>query len=248
AESRQKAQALILAGQVYADGVRVEKSGQLLPVERTLRIKESMPYVGRGGLKLEGALNSFNLSVSGKTAADIGASTGGFTDCLLQRGAVFVFAVDVDTRQLDWKLSRDSRIQKIKKNARYLTPGDFDRPLDIFVLDVSFISILKVLPALRNFGEEIIVISLVKPQFEVGREQVGKKGIVRDPALHQSVLARIIEEAEEMGYIVRGVVPSPIRGQKGNREFFVYWTMTGKSPDPSTVQSLIKEATRDDSD
>ncbi|MBU4330575.1 MAG: TlyA family RNA methyltransferase [Acidobacteriota bacterium] len=248
AESRQKAQALILAGMVYADDVKVEKSGQLLSVDRSLRVKESLPYVGRGGLKLEGALESFKLSVSGKTAADIGASTGGFTDCLLQRGASFVFAVDVDTRQLDWKLSRDSRIQKIQKNARYLTSGDFDRPLDIVVMDVSFISILKLLPVLRNLGEEITVVSLVKPQFEVGRGQVGKRGIVRDPSLHRSVLASIIEKAELMGYVVRDVVPSPIRGQKGNREFFIHWTMTGESLDSSTAQSLIKEAVRDDSD
>ena len=248
AESRHKAQALILAGKVFSGGAKVEKSGQLLPVDRSLHVKESNPYVGRGGLKLEGALKTFNIPVSEKIAVDIGASTGGFTDCLLKHGASFVFAVDVDTRQLDWGLSRDSRVQKIQKNARYLNRGDFERPLDIVVMDVSFISILKVLPALRGLGENVIVVSLVKPQFEVGRGLVGKKGIVRDPVLHLDVLTRIIDEAEQMGYIVRGIAPSPIRGQKGNREFFIHWTMSGDPADPSSVQSWVKEAVKDDSD
>lgn len=248
AETRHKAQALILAGKVFSDGAKIEKSGQLLPVDRNLQIKESSPYVGRGGLKLEGALKTFNLSVSGKIALDIGSSTGGFTDCLLKHGASFVFSLDVDTRQLDWGLSRDIRVQKIKKNARYLNAGDFDRSLDIIVMDVSFISILKVLPALRDLGENVIVVSLIKPQFEVGRGLVGKKGIVRDPVLHLNVLTRIIEEAEQMGYIIRGIAPSPIRGQKGNREFFIHWMMSGDPAEPSAVQFWIKEAVRDDSD
>ena len=242
AESRQQAQALIMAGLVFSEGQRIEKPGQRIENDQEILVKEKMPYVSRGGLKLAEALDVFNISVKGKTAADLGASTGGFTDCLLQRGVSRVYAVDVDIRQIDWRLREDSRVILIEKNARYLKKDDFGEEMDIVTTDLSFISVLKVLPAVKEFLGRGKLISLLKPQFEVGKNQVGKKGLVRDPGLHQEVLDKITREALKTGFNLQDLMKSSIRGLKGNREFFVLWSLAGKSMPPEEVQRLIKEA------
>jgi 23S rRNA (cytidine1920-2'-O)/16S rRNA (cytidine1409-2'-O)-methyltransferase len=242
AESRQKAQALIMAGLVFSEGQRVEKPGQMIGIDQEISLKEKMPYVGRGGLKLEEALETFKISVVGKVAADLGSSTGGFIDCLLQKGVKRIYAVDVDIRQIDWRLREDPRVICIQKNARYLKKDDFEDALDIVTIDLSFISVLKVLPAVEEFLGGGKLLSLIKPQFEVGKGQVGKKGVVRNPALHEEVLGKIIEEAHKMRFALRGLIKSSHRGQKGNREFFILWSLEEKSLGEGEVQRLIKEA------
>lgn len=248
AESYQKAQALIMAGRVFSDGERIDKPGQKVNSNQEIIIKEQMPYVSRGGFKLSEALDRFGISVSGKIAADLGSSTGGFTDCLLQQGAQKVYAVDVDTRQLDWRLRQDSRVVLIEKNARYLDKDDFSDPLDIITADLSFISVLKVLPAIKGFIGDGVLVALIKPQFEVGKGQVGKKGVVRDPSLHEKVLVEMIEEAEEVGFHSVGLAKSPIRGQKGNREFFLLWSIQRPALTPDRMKTLIKEAVWNEKD
>jgi 23S rRNA (cytidine1920-2'-O)/16S rRNA (cytidine1409-2'-O)-methyltransferase len=241
-ESRQRAQALIMAGRVFSDQERIEKPGQKVAQDQDIVVKEEMPFVGRGGLKLSEALERFGVSVKGKIAADLGSSTGGFTDCLLQKGAEKVYAVDVDTRQLDWRLREDPRVILIEKNARYLDKQDFADPLDIITADLSFISILKIFPAVKEIIGEGLLVALIKPQFEVGKSQVGKKGVVRNPSLHEGVLIKIIEEAENRGFHAVGLTRSPIRGQKGNREFFLLWTDKRPALEPHRMRKLIKEA------
>ena len=243
AASRQKAQALIMAGLVYSGGDRVDKPGQLLRADQPLSLKETLPFVGRGGLKLAQALDAFGLSVEGAVAADLGASTGGFTDCLLQRGARKVFAVDVDTKQLDARLRADSRVTLVEKNARNLTAGDFPERPEVFTADLSFISVLKVLPALRPILSRGALLALIKPQFEAGRGQVGKKGVIRDPAVHAGVLAKVIEAAADLGFNTRGLIKCATRGQKGNQEFFVHWSLVGPAPDRDRILKLIREVT-----
>jgi 23S rRNA (cytidine1920-2'-O)/16S rRNA (cytidine1409-2'-O)-methyltransferase len=221
AESRAKAQALILAGQVFSGEQRLDKAGQLVSDEISLTIREPMPYVSRGGFKLAAALDQFQIDVAGRICLDIGASTGGFTDCLLQRGAARVFAIDVGHGQLAWKLRQDPRVEVFEDvNARYLKPSHTDKRFDIVVVDVSFISlnkILPVIPPLSNSGT--VLITLIKPQFEVGREEVGKGGIVRDEVAQQRVVKEITAFAERLGMRTRGVMESPILGADGNREF-----------------------------
>lgn len=247
AENPKKAQALIMAGLIFADGQKVEKAGQLLDVERALTLKETLPFVSRGGLKLDEALKSFVLSLEGKIAADLGASTGGFTDCLLQRGAVRVYAVDVDTRQLDMKLREDPRVVLVEKNARYLEKEDISGLLDIVTIDLSFISVLKVLPAVKNIVEDGVVVSLIKPQFEVERHQVGKKGIVRNRALHEGVLLSIAQGASAIGFSFVDAMKPTVRGRKGNQEYFFLWKKKVKGEKPSVVISdIIKEAVWDE--
>jgi 23S rRNA (cytidine1920-2'-O)/16S rRNA (cytidine1409-2'-O)-methyltransferase len=242
AESPQKAQALIMAGLVFSEGQRIEKPGQMIGVDQEISLKEKMPYVSRGGLKLKEALEAFQIPIQGKVAADLGASTGGFIDCLLQKGAKRIYAVDVDIRQIDWRLREDSRVICIQKNARYLKKDDFGDALDIITTDLSFISVLKVLPAVKEFLGGGRLLSLIKPQFEVEKGQVGKKGVVRNPALHEDVLDRIIEEAHKIGFALRGLIKSSHRGQKGNREFFIFWSLEEESLGQGEVQRLIKEA------
>jgi 23S rRNA (cytidine1920-2'-O)/16S rRNA (cytidine1409-2'-O)-methyltransferase len=241
AESRQKAQALIMAGLVYAEGRRVEKPGELFSPEIRFAVSESSPYVSRGGLKLAEALDVFAVAVNGKVAADLGSSTGGFTDCLLQRGARVVYAVDVSTSQLDWRLRRNPRVVVVEKNARYLGPGDFPEKPAIVTIDLSFISVLKVLPAVRKIGGDPDVVCLLKPQFEVGKGRVGKKGIVRDPAQHEEVLNKLLEGAGAMGFGVLGLHGSSVRGQRGNREFFVHWVLRKPSLSPEVLPKLVSE-------
>ena len=225
ADSRTKAQALVMAGVVLVDEQRVEKpSDQFLP-GAAIRIKDAdnpaSKYVGRGGLKLESALRDFGLDARGLTCLDVGASTGGFTDCLLQHGATRIFAIDVGHNQINWQLRQDSRVEvREGVNARYLEPDDFPAPFDLIVVDVSFISLTKVLPALvpllKKKGK---LIALIKPQFEVGRDEVGSGGIVKDPAQRQRVVKEVTDFATSLGLSMQAVVESPIRGAEGNVEF-----------------------------
>jgi 23S rRNA (cytidine1920-2'-O)/16S rRNA (cytidine1409-2'-O)-methyltransferase len=221
AETRAKAQSLILAGQVFSGQQRLDKAGQSVPIDVDLTIREPAPFVSRGGLKLAAALDHFGVEVIGKTCLDIGASTGGFTDCLLQRGAARIVAIDVGRGQLDWKLRQDSRVElREGVNARYLSPDDFTDRFDIVTADVSFISLTKILPVVPPLlGEQAVVITLIKPQFEVGREEVGKGGIVRDDAAQRRVVAEITSFAAGLGMRAIGVIDSPILGADGNREF-----------------------------
>lgn len=224
AETRQKAQALIMAGKVIVNGQVVDKPGHKIDKESEITLKEELPFVGRGGIKLAGALDSFTVDVTGAVAADIGASTGGFTDCLLQRGARLVYAIDVGKGLLDVKLRNDPRVVVLEeRNVRYLDPAEIPEKIDLAVIDVSFISLEKVLPKVKELLKEgAKVMALVKPQFEVGKGQVGKGGIVRDPAKHRAVLERIREFSEGIGFKVIGTADSPITGAKGNREFWMH--------------------------
>jgi 23S rRNA (cytidine1920-2'-O)/16S rRNA (cytidine1409-2'-O)-methyltransferase len=223
AENRTKAQALILSGQVLVDGQRAEKAGQAVLAASQVRVLERMPYVSRGGFKLAAALDGFGIQVEGRVCVDVGASTGGFTDCLLQRGALRVYAVDVGAGQLDWRLRNDPRVVvKEGLNARYLRLEDLGERVDLAVCDVSFISATLILPALVEAlkpGGEMVI--LVKPQFEAGRGQVGKGGIVRDPAVHQAACARVEEAARRLGFET-SLMESPLPGAEGNLEFLLY--------------------------
>jgi 23S rRNA (cytidine1920-2'-O)/16S rRNA (cytidine1409-2'-O)-methyltransferase len=241
AESRQKAQALIMAGSVYSGDTRIEKPGQLVSLEAGISVRGAIPFVGRGGLKLDEALSVFGIDVRGAVAADLGASTGGFTDCLLQGGTRLVYAVDVSVGQLDWRLRNDPRVRVIEKNARYLSREDFDEAPGIVAMDLSFISVLKVLPAVRGFLREGRLLSLLKPQFEARRGEVGKKGVIRDPARHEAVLLRLLEEARKLGFVSRGLMKSSTRGQKGNREFFVWWELSRDTASPPEDAERVRE-------
>ena len=223
-ESREKAQALIMAGDVLVNGRKAVKAGQPVPADPHVQLLAKLRYVSRGGLKLEGALNAFHIDVANAVCADFGASTGGFTDCLLQAGAAKVYAIDVGSGQLDWRLRNDPRVVvREGVNARYLETDAFPEPVDLAVCDVSFISAAQIVPAMLSIlkpdtGRLVI---LVKPQFEVGRDQVGKGGIVRDPALHQQACAKIKNLIEQAGFTT-AIIESPITGAEGNREFLLY--------------------------
>jgi len=247
AGSRDKARALIMAGLVYAGEIRVEKAGQLMDGESPLAVRETLPFVSRAGKKLAQALDAFAIDPAGVVAADVGSSTGGFTDCLLQRGAAKVYAVDVDTRQLDWRLRRDSRVVPIEKNARFLAPGDFPEPPSLVVMDVSFISILKILPALKRIlpaGGTLL--ALIKPQFEAERSRVGAKGVIRDPAVRRDVLDRVARGAQESGFFCGGLVRCATRGQKGNIEFFARFGGEAADLSPEALRALFKEVDEDE--
>ncbi len=224
-ESRERAQALIIAGQVLVNEQKQNKSGSLVPEDAEIRILgEQLPYVSRGGLKLESALKEFEVSVAGKTALDVGASTGGFTDCLLQHGCEKVYAVDVGYGQMAWKLRQDPRVVVIERtNIRTIEPSLIPGPVAIVVIDASFISLEKVIPSIMQFlgpGSELI--ALIKPQFEVGRAQVGKGGIVRDETARAAAVKTISDFIRSIGLDVKGVIPSPIQGQDGNVEFLIH--------------------------
>jgi 23S rRNA (cytidine1920-2'-O)/16S rRNA (cytidine1409-2'-O)-methyltransferase len=224
ADSIEKARALIMAGQVVVGDHTIDKSGHQVASDVEVRLKgEALPYVSRGGLKLRRALDEFHLCVTGLVAIDVGASTGGFTDCLLQAGATKIFAVDVGYGQLAWKLQQDPHVVSMEKtNIRSLIPGQLDEVPDLAVIDASFISLAKVLPptvTLLKPGGRII--ALIKPQFEVGKGEVGKGGIVRDPAAHDKVIADVRQTSIELGLSVAGLCESPITGADGNREFLI---------------------------
>jgi 23S rRNA (cytidine1920-2'-O)/16S rRNA (cytidine1409-2'-O)-methyltransferase len=223
AESREKARALILAGHVLVNGQREDKAGHTVAADAQIEVLEQPRFVSRGGLKLEAALEGFAIDVQRKICLDVGSSTGGFTDCLLQRGAGRVYAIDVGTGQLDWKLRNDSRvIVQEQVNARYLSKAAVPEPVDLVVCDVSFISVTMILPVLpqlmSNSGEMMI---LVKPQFELHKRQIGKGGIVRDPELHQLACDRVEAAVRALGFDTE-LMPSPILGAEGNREFLLH--------------------------
>ncbi len=241
-ESREQAARLILAGEVLVDGKRVSKAGALVARDAGVELQGRSPFVSRGGEKLAHALDAFQMKAAGRVCLDVGASTGGFTDCLLQRGAARVYAVDVGVGQLDAKLRKDPRVVVMEKtNARALDPRIFGEQPTLAVIDVAFISLEKVLPSvfgvLAPRGE---VIALVKPQFEVGREAVGKGGVVRDPALHRQAVARLARYAVLRGWHVLGVTASPLRGPKGNREFFLHCSSHGRTV--SDLESMIDKS------
>jgi len=225
APSREKAQAMILAGAVLVNGRPITKAGQVVDEEAQIEILwNPLPYVSRGGLKLEAALDYFLVDVRGKTALDVGASTGGFTDCLLRKGAQKVYAVDVGRGLLHWRLRNDPRVVVLEGyNIRYLSKKEVPEEVDVATIDVSFISLKLVLPNVVKFlkaGGEIL--ALIKPQFEVGKGEVGKGGVVRDPLKHQRVIKEIWDFASSLGLLPKGVMESPLKGPKGNKEFFIY--------------------------
>jgi 23S rRNA (cytidine1920-2'-O)/16S rRNA (cytidine1409-2'-O)-methyltransferase len=224
AESRQKAQAMILAGEVLLNGKRADKAGMNTPEDARVEVHSRLQkYASRGGFKLEGALEDFHVAPGGKTCLDVGASNGGFTDCLLQNGAVKVYAVDVNTDQLAWKLREDSRVAAIKLNARELTTTDLPELVDLVVADVSFIAVKKVLPGAVQCakpGADFLV--LIKPQFELEREEVGKGGIVRETELHHKAIESVRHAAEALGLDCLGVLPSKLMGAEGNQEYFLH--------------------------
>ncbi|MCP8616810.1 TlyA family RNA methyltransferase [Salirhabdus salicampi] len=249
-ETREKAKRTIMAGMVYSDQVRLDKPGEKVEPDISIEIKgKVMPYVSRGGLKLEKALQSFQISVEGKVMLDIGSSTGGFTDCALQNGAKLSYAIDVGTNQLDWKLRSDDRVIVMEKtNFRYVTPEDLkgDTP-NFATIDVSFISLKRIFPVLRKLLlPNSDVIALVKPQFEAGREQVGKKGIVREAKIHEQVLEDIVTFSIEEGYDIEHITYSPITGGDGNIEFLLHLKWNNKtkgelSPDVN-IHDTVAEA------
>ena len=242
AENRTKAQAIIMSGNVYVEGQKADKPGT--SYEETVAIEvrgAACPYVSRGGLKLEKALRDFGVDPTGYVCSDSGASTGGFTDCLLQQGASKVFAIDVGYGQLDWKIRSDPRVVVMERtNVRYVTPEQLGEPLDLSVIDVSFISLKIVLPVIRTFlkpgkGQ---VLCLIKPQFEAGKEKVGKKGVVREPSVHEEVLDSFVELTRQIGFTILGLTFSPVKGPEGNIEFLAHLTLeekTGIVPDTAQV-------------
>lgn len=224
-ESREKAKRMIMAGLVKVNNHLSDKPGHLISLFSDVSLENpSLPYVSRGGLKLEAALDRFSVEVKGKTLMDVGASTGGFTDCLLQRGAEKVIAVDVGYGQLHWKIRQDPRVTVMEKtNVRYLSPEQVQGPIHGAVVDVSFISLRLVIPPVSHLLlNDAFIIALIKPQFEVEKGQVGKGGVVRDPSLHKEVLANLSRFFEEEGWQVKGCIPSPILGPKGNQEYLIH--------------------------
>ena len=227
ADSGEKARALIMAGLVTVNGVKAEKAGHAFPPTSVVAVKDtSLPFVSRGGIKLDAALKHFQVDVKDRVLMDVGASTGGFTDCLLQYGARKVFAVDVGYGQLHWKLRQDPRVEILEKtNIRHLRPDLFSEPIQGAVIDVSFISLRLVIPPVSDLlTDESFIVALIKPQFEVGKGKVGKGGVVRDPALHREVVEGLGDFFKRCDWTVNETIPSPILGPKGNREFLVYLT------------------------
>ncbi|MGY0375233.1 TlyA family RNA methyltransferase [Clostridium sp. JNZ J1-5] len=239
-ESREKAQASIMAGEIFIDGQRVDKCGQKVKEDSNIEFKgQIMPYVSRGGYKLEKAINSFSISLEDKICMDIGASTGGFTDCMLQNGAKKVFSIDVGYGQFAWKLRNDPRVVCMERtNARHLSYEDIGEYSDFASIDVSFISLKKIIPAVLNLlNDKGEVVALIKPQFEAGRDKVGKKGVVRDAETHKEVINNILNFLVENDITIIGIDHSPIKGPEGNIEYLVYFT---KSKDISTTFDFNK--------
>lgn len=241
APSREKAKAVIMAGSVYVDGQKEDKAGSVFDEESAqIEVRgHALPYVSRGGLKLEKALKVFPITLTDKICMDIGASTGGFTDCMLQNGAAKVYSVDVGYGQLDWKLRQDDRVVCMEKtNFRYMTPEDIPDVLDFASVDVSFISLDKILtPAYALLKEQGEMVALIKPQFEAGREKVGKKGVVRDPKVHEEVISRIVRHADEVSFEVLDLSYSPIRGPEGNIEYLIHLK---KNPERTVYPDILE--------
>jgi 23S rRNA (cytidine1920-2'-O)/16S rRNA (cytidine1409-2'-O)-methyltransferase len=243
-ETREKAKAAVMAGLVYYGTERIEKPGTKMDSQLEFTVKGAVhPYVSRGGLKLEKALREFSVSVEDKVILDIGASTGGFTDCALQHGARFVYAIDVGYNQLDWSLRNDRRVHVMERtNFRYLSKEQLSEEEPVMaVIDVSFISLKLILPVLKLLlNGERTVIALIKPQFEAGREQVGKSGVVRDSRVHEQVLQEVITFATGIGFELRGLSFSPITGGEGNIEFLVYWQIKSEAEAPQHHSNIIQ--------
>ena len=245
AESRQKAQAIIMAGQVYVNGQKVDKAGAPVTEDAAIEVRgKTLRYVSRGGLKLEKAMQLWPITLKGFICADIGASTGGFTDCMLQNGAEKVYAVDVGYNQLDWRLRTHPQVVCMERtNARYLTAEQIPQPLNFFSVDVSFISLNLILPAVRPLmaegGEGVC---LVKPQFEAGKDKVGKKGVVRDPQVHLEVLEQVLIHAANAGFGVKDITFSPIKGPEGNIEYLGYLTTREVPPYAGDLAALVEQS------
>ena len=245
-ETRAKAQAVIMSGDVYVDGQKADKAGACYPTDAQIEIRGSVcPYVSRGGLKLEKALRDFGVDPTGFVCSDSGASTGGFTDCLLQKGAKKVFAIDVGYGQLAWKIRNDPRVITMERtNIRYVTPEQLGEPLDLSVVDVSFISLKIVLPVIKELLKKDTgrVLCLIKPQFEAGKEKVGKKGVVRDPAVHLEVLQEFVSTVTGLGFSIRDLTYSPVKGPEGNIEFLGYLTVADEEDRIPPLQELVQMA------
>lgn len=256
AESREKAKAIIMSGEVFVNGQREDKAGSSFPEDVEIEVKSNpLKYVSRGGLKLEKAMEKYGFDLERKVCMDVGSSTGGFTDCMLQNGAVKVYAVDVGTNQLAWKLRQDERVVTMEKtNIRYLTPDQINDKIDFASIDVSFISLTKVLLPVRELlDEKGEVVSLIKPQFEAGREKVGKKGVVRDPKVHVEVIQMVATYANSIGFDTIDLDYSPIKGPEGNIEYLLYMKKNfeileadepnpGKPLEDELIQSIVDEA------
>ncbi len=246
AESRSRAQALILAGAVLVDGEKAQKAGLVVDGETNIELAEQLPYVSRGGLKLEKALDEFSIDPQGRVAVDVGASTGGFTDCLLQRGASLVYAVDVGYGQLAWSLRQNPKVVCLEKtNARYLKPEMFPQKPNLATVDVSFISLKLVLPPLIQCllpGWDLV--TLIKPQFEAGREQVGKHGVIRDPKVQLEVLKSLYNFGVEQGCPWQNLTYSPVLGPEGNIEFLAHWAVGGTPLDEAVLEEVVAGAYR----
>ena len=238
--SREKAKAIIMSGNVLVNGQREDKAGTMIDVKAEITVKGGqLKYVSRGGLKLEKAMSHFDLTLEGRVCMDVGASTGGFTDCMLQNGAVKVYSVDVGHGQLDWKLRNDPRVVCMEKtNIRSVTPEQIEEPAAFVSIDVSFISLTKVLPSVRELmTEDGEIVCLIKPQFEAGREKVGKKGVVRDPKVHEEVIEKVIDFAATVGLESRELEFSPIKGPEGNIEYLLHLL---KRPDAASVEPFAE--------
>ena len=241
--SREKGKALIMTGKVYVNGIQIDKPGTSVTYENILEIRgDLLPYVSRGGLKLEKALVEYHIDLHNKIMIDVGASTGGFTDCALKNGASKVYAVDVGYGQLDWSLRQDSRVVVLERmNARFLTHENISENVDIITIDVAFISLKKILqPLYKLLNHNGYVIALIKPQFEAGREFVGKNGVIKDPAVHCKVISEIVDFSTSMNFILRGLTYSPIKGPKGNIEFLI-WLQKGNNLTENSFSVDIKE-------
>ena len=240
APSREKAKAYIMAGEVYVNGQKEDKAGSMFAETAKLEVRgKTLPYVSRGGLKLEKAMKNFGVTLNDKVCMDVGASTGGFTDCMLQNGAVKVYSIDVGYGQLDWKLRNDPRVVCMEKtNIRYVIPEDIQEPAQFSSIDVSFISLTKVLLPVRNLlTEDGEIVCLIKPQFETGREKVGKKGVVRDPAVHLEVIEKVIAYASSIALEPRHLSFSPIKGPEGNIEYLLHLK---KRPEGEVIESSLE--------
>ena len=239
APSREKAKAIIMAGEVLVDGQREDKPGTAFAETVEITVKGNpLPYVSRGGLKLEKAVSQFELNLEGRICMDVGSSTGGFTDCMLQNGAVKVYSVDVGHGQLAWKLRNDNRVVCMERtNIRYVTPENIQEPPSFVSIDVSFISLTKVLPAVRALLEEDgEIVCLIKPQFEAGREKVGKKGVVRDPAVHREVILRVASFAQSIGFALLNLEFSPVKGPEGNIEYLLHLQKMSEAGDTDDTE------------
>ena len=248
APSREKAKVLIMAGEVLVNGQREDKAGSTFPVSAQITLKNTkpFPFVSRGGLKLDKAVTCFHLNLQGRVCMDVGSSTGGFTDCMLQNGAVLVYSVDVGHGQLDWKLREDPRVVCMERtNIRYVVPGDIAEPPSFVSVDVSFISLTKVLgPVKKLMTPEGELVTLIKPQFEAGREKVGKKGVVRDPAVHREVIDMVVRFVRSIGLHPAGLDFSPIKGPEGNIEYLLYSRKTA-DPDAGAQDPVTEEKIRE---